>query len=254
MKAVLIDDEPLALKRLARLIRGTGRVEIVAQFTDPVEAVEFPAAAPVDLLFLDIEMPGMNAFEVIEKLDYQPLVIFTTAYSQYALRAFEVNSIDYLVKPIEVEQLERALSKLERILGADEPRPDLTSLLNRLSDALGQRGQEFPSRIASRLGDRVEFIELKRVTHFFAKDKLTYAAAIGGKAYVVDHTITDLERKLDPASFIRIHRSTIVNVASIKELYTWFGGRLLVRLTDDKRTELTVARDRARQLKQRLGI
>lgn len=252
MRAVLVDDEPLALKRLRRMLAETELVEVEASFTDPEEAIARIEEDPPDVLFLDIQMPGMSGFELLSRLTVQPLVIFTTAYDQYALQAFEVNSIDYLLKPIETEKLARALGKLERIRGGAEARPEMDALLARLSAAL-EREPQYPARIASRIGDRTAFVELKGVSHFYAKDKLTFAAT-AGKDYIVDYTITELERKLDPARFVRIHRSSLVNIEHIKELFSWFGGRLLVRLKDDKGTELTVARDRTRQLRERLGL
>src|SRR6266566_9348581 len=117
LRVFLVDDEPLALKRLSRLLQATGRVKILGSLTDPELAVSHLSKERVDVLFLDIQMPGMNGFEMLAHLPNQPIVIFTTAFDQYALRAFEVNSIDYLLKPVEPEQLDRALSKVERFRG-----------------------------------------------------------------------------------------------------------------------------------------
>lgn len=254
MRAFLLDDEILAVKRLTRLLEETGRVEIVGSSTDPLEAIEQLAHLSIDVLFLDIEMPGATGFDVARKIEgEQPLIVFTTAYNQYALRAFEVNSIDYLLKPIEAQQLDRALNKLERIRGGTAPRPEIDALLAQLASALQTRQAEYPGRIASKLGDKVEFVELSRVTHIFAKDKLTYAAT-PLKNYCLDETINDIEQRLDPKQFVRIHRSTIVNVDYVHELYTWFAGRMLLRLKDEKKTELTVARDRVKALKDRLNL
>jgi two-component system, LytTR family, response regulator len=191
---------------------------------------------------------------MLEHLAPQPLVVFTTAYSRYALQAFDVNSIAYLLKPIEAAQLERALDKIERLRAGAEPRPEIRELLDRVTALAGSGGRpQYPDRVASRIGERIEFIELDRVTHFFASDKLTYAATLA-KNYVVDNTIQDLEQKLDPRKFIRIHRATLLNVDYIHELHAWFAGRMLVRLKDEKHTELSVSRDRVRGLKDRLGI
>jgi len=252
MRAFLVDDEELALKRLSRMLRATGRVEIVGSGTDPVEAVAAVLSAKPDVLFLDIEMPGMTGFEMLAKLDPQPVIVFTTAYDRYALQAFGVNSIDYLLKPIEQAQLDRALDKIERMRGGSEPRQEIRELLERLSAVAGP-APDYPARIASRIGERVEFVELARVTHFFAADKLTYAAT-PARNYVVDHTIQELEQKLDPRKFIRIHRATLVNIDFVYDLHALFAGRMMVRLKDEKKTELTVSRDRVRELKQRLGI
>jgi len=251
MKAFLVDDEPLALKRLTRMLTATGRVVIAGSSTDPVEAVQAILETKPDVLFLDIEMPGMNGFELLSQLDPQPWIVFTTAYDQYALQAFGVNSVDYLLKPIEAAQLSKALDKIERLDGAAQ-RPEIRELLHRLAAAAAPQ-PEYPDRIASRTGERVEFIELSRVTHFFANDKLTYAAT-AAKNYVVDHTIQELEQKLDPRKFIRIHRATLLNADYVHELHAWFAGRMMVRLKDEKKTELTVSRDRVKALKQRLGI
>ena len=250
LRAFLIDDEELALKRLARMLAETGRVEVTGISTDPITALrEFEG----DLLFLDIEMPGMSGFEFLQALQAEPLVVFTTAYHQYALQAFEVNSIDYLLKPVEPQHLERALNKIERIRGGAEPKQDITDLVRRLASALGSKQTEYPRRLASRIGERVEFIDLSRVTHIFAKEKLTFAST-GSKDHCVDQTISELEQRLDPSKFVRIHRSTIVNIDYVQELYSWFGGRMLLRLKDAQRTELQVARDRVRSLKERLGV
>jgi two-component system, LytTR family, response regulator len=252
LRVFVVDDEPLAVKRLARLLKATGRVELVGSATDPEVALEALTKDSVDALFLDIQMPGMNGFELLSRLNSQPLVIFTTAFDQYALRAFEVNSIDYLLKPIESEQLDRALNKIQR-LRVGLHRPDLREVVERLAVELRSGTPSYPDKIASRVGERVQFVELTNVTHFQAKDKLTYAVSTG-KSYVVDASIAELEQKLDPRKFIRIHRSTLLNLDHVQEVHQWFAGGVIVRLKDQDRTELPVARDRVRALKQHLGF
>ena len=246
IRAFVVDDEPLAVKRLSRMLRETGRVEVVGGSSDPVDALAALSSDSVDALFLDIQMPGMTGFEMLAMMDPQPMVVFTTAYDQYALQAFEVNSVDYLLKPIEERHLARALDKIERLRATPGPPPDWKALLAQLAAG------GYPERIASRLGDRIQILELSHVTHFFAQDKLTYAAT-EAKNYVVDYTVSDLEQKLSPRSFCRIHRSTLVNLAWVREMDAWFGGRVLVRLKDAKSTELQVARERVSELKRRLG-
>lgn len=252
IRAFLIDDEQLALSRLSRLLQLTGRITIVGSSCDPFVAMEQLGRVACDVIFCDIEMPELSGFQLLEKLEPQPLVVFTTAYSQYALRAFEVNSIDYLLKPINEKQLDRALTKLERIRGGLEARPNLAALLAQLSAAL-PKIPSYPDRLPSKLGERIEFVEIKQITHFFANDKLTYAAT-AKKNYIIDNTITQLEQMLDPARFVRIHRATIANLEFVRELYSWFSDRLMLRLEDGKNTELTVARDRVRTLKEKLGL
>jgi len=253
LRAYLVDDEPLALERLRRLLEHTGRVEVTGSTTEPEQAVADLTANPPDVCFLDIQMPRLNGFEVLARLPVQPIVIFTTAYDQYALKAFGVNSVDYLLKPVEMESLERAISKVERLRGSGQlTQPELQGLLKQITDSLRESKPEYPDRIASRLADRLQFLNLRRVTHFYAEDKLTYAAS-EGKSYCVDHTIAELEKKLDPKKFLRIHRGTVVNVDWIKEVASLPGGALNLRLKDGKDTDLTVARDRARDFKEKVG-
>lgn len=253
IRAFVLDDEPLAVKRLARLLEETGRVELAGTSTDPVDALAALVNHPVDVLFLDIQMPGMNGFEMLGMLDRQPWVVFTTAYDQYALQAFEVNSIDYLLKPVEPRHLARALDKIDRLRASAEAAPEWKKVMEQLAGALRLQTEQYPERIASRLGDRIHILDLPKVMYFFAQDKLTYAAT-ESKNYVVDHTISDLEARLDPRRFCRIHRASLLNLAWAREVDAWFGGRCLVRLKDAKGTELQVARERAAELKKRLAI
>lgn len=255
-RAYLVDDEPLALKRLARLLQATDRVEIAGSTTDPEAALQFLSARPLDVLFLDIQMPGLNGFELIGRLLSPPMVIFTTAYDQYALKAFEVNSIDYLLKPVDPALLDRALAKIDLWrTGANSGalRAQIDALLNHLARALPSAASDFPDHVPSRVGGRIQFVDLKQITHFISEDKLTYAVA-GGKRHVVDYTITQLEQKLAARRFVRIHRSTLLNLAWANELHTWFGGQMVVRLKGQDGVELTVARDRVRALKEKLGL
>jgi two-component system, LytTR family, response regulator len=202
--------------------------------------------AKPDILFLDIEMPGMTGFEVLAQLQPQPWMVFTTAYDRYALEAFGVNSVDYLLKPIESAHLDRALDKIERLLRTAATPPEMTELTRRLTAS-------YPDRVTSKVGEKIEFVDLEQVTHFFASDKLTFAST-RAKNYAVDYTIQELEQKLDPRKFVRVHRATLVNVAHVQQLHSWFAGRMMLRLKDPKHTELTVSRDRVRALKQRLDI
>jgi two-component system, LytTR family, response regulator len=226
----LVDDEPLALQRLARLIAATGRAEVVGEATDPVDALARISAATVDAVLLDISMPGLDGLALARQLPAGIAVVFTTAHDHHALHAFEVDVLDYLVKPVRAEHLARALAKLDR---------------RRVQPAAQ------PERLASRLGDRVHFVELARVTHFVSEAKLTYAVT-DDRSYIVDDTIVDLERRYAAAGFVRVHRGALVRVAAIAELQAGVDGTR-VRLGDGK-TELAVARDRVRAVKDRLGL
>ena len=253
IRAYLVDDEPLALDRLSRMLLETGRVEIAGSSSDPLEAVDVLRTLCPDLLFLDIHMPGLSGFELLAELPEQPLVVFTTAYDRYALEAFSVNSIDYLLKPIELEHLERALTKVERLRSQGERPAEVRELLKQIGASLNLAKSPWLDRIASRSGDKVQPIDLRRVTHFFAKDKLTFASTLE-RSYVVDMTIAELEEKLDPGRFIRIHRGVILNLDHLLELHAILGGRMVARLKDASKTELSVSRDRVGALRTRLGL
>jgi two-component system, LytTR family, response regulator len=264
LRAYLIDDEPLAVDRLRRLLEQTGRVDVLGSTSIPEEAVAALTANPPDVCFLDIQMPRLSGFDVLARLPLQPIVVFTTAYDRYALEAFGVNSIDYLLKPIEPAALTRALDKIDRLRGSVAPgdnparpdaaaQPDLGPLLRQLADSLRSAPPAWPDRIASRLGDRLCFLSLHRVTHFFAQDKLTWAVS-EGKPHCIDHSIADLEKKLDPSKFFRIHRATLVNLDWIAEVSSLPGGALNLRLKDAQSTDLTVARDRAPAFRTRVHL
>ena len=251
LRAYIVDDERLAVERLTRLLEATGRVRIAGSTTDPETAIAELRDRDVDVLFLDIQMPGLTGFDLLEQLDRDVPVVFTTAYDQYALEAFAVNSVDYLLKPIEAERLDRALDKLTRLAG--QPRPDVRALARELATELGagSAGRRL-ERIASRVGERTTVLEVGRITHFFSKDRLTFAV-FGGRDHAIDYTLADLEQRLDSRRFLRIHRATIANLSFVAELYPGVDG-MLIRLKDDRKTELSVARDRVRELKDRLGI
>lgn len=253
LRVYIVDDEPLAVDRLKRLLAKTQKVEILGSSTDPHSALEFLMRHPVDVLFLDIQMPGITGFELLAKLPSQPLVIFTTAYDQYALKAFEMNSIDYLLKPINPLHLERALNKIERMCGSLRAAADFRKLFEDIASSMGPRERDYPDRIATRLGQRICFLDLARVTHFYAEDKLTYAVC-DGKRHCVDHTLSGLEQRLDPKRFIRIHRATLLNLEWVKDVAPTFAGSYVVRLKDARQTELTIARNRAHEVKVRLGF
>lgn len=247
-RVFLVDDEPLALRRLARMLEATGRVEIAGQSSDPEAAIEAIAAArDLDLVFLDISMPDLDGFEVCARLPAGLMVVFTTAHDEHALRAFQTNAIDYLLKPVRDDELARALDKLDRL--RELPAGDASDQLARaMATILAARP---PDRIASRLGDKIHLIDLERITHFIAEDKLTYAVT-AERSFVIDPSIAMLEERYARAGFFRIHRATLVRLSAIVELASTADGTR-VRLGDGK-TELPVARERARALKDKLGL
>jgi len=215
--------------------------------------LEIPAR-DVEALFLDIHMPGMTGFELLERLTTSPLVVFVTAYDDYALQAFEAAAVDYLLKPVKRERVERTLERLES-RRADPGASGVQAVLERLArhyrDA---RGPVYADRISVDLGQqRTQLVETAKITHFLAQGKGTLAVTATG-SHLVDRTLGELEERLDPRQFIRIHRSVLVNLGWVGEVRPDLGGRLVVRLKDATQTELQVARDRARTFKERLVL
>jgi len=254
LTAFVLDDEALAVKRLTKLLEETGRVKIAGSDTDPERALAFLNGNAVDVLFLDIQMPVLTGFELLERLEHSPVVVFTTAYDRYALNAFEVNAVDYLLKPIERERLVQALDKLERLNDSARlkgSRADLRDLARQLAAELSP--QRRLDRLASKVGERTTILDVARVTHFVSKDKLTFAV-VDGREHVIDVTLAELEARLDSRRFVRIHRATIVNLAWVQELLPAVDSGLMVRLKTSDKTQLSVARDRVRILKDALGI
>jgi len=253
IRAYLIDDERPAIDRLCRMLDADGRVEILGTSTDPAEALTALAEIRPDLLFLDISMPVLSGFELLAALPDPPLVVFTTAYSEYALDAFEADSIDYLLKPIEPAQLDRALAKAERFIrGAQDY--DIRTMIDRMTAMLpANESRRRLTHLASRYGQKIVVVDLAEVSHLFAEDKLTFAAT-AERAYVIDQTIAELEQKLDPTRFVRIHRGIILNLDHLSELHTGFAGRMIVRLKGPERKELSVSRSRVGILREKLGL
>ena len=176
LRAFLVDDERLALERLQRLLTDTGRVDVMGSSSDPEEALIRLRADMVDVLFLDIQMPELSGFDLLSRLDADIPVIFTTAFDRYAIEAFAVNSVDYLLKPIEAGRLERALDKLQRLTG--EARPDVRALARELAAHLAP-GRKL-ERLASRVSERTTILDVPRISHFIARDKMTFAI-VGGR-------------------------------------------------------------------------
>ena len=254
LRAYVVDDEPGALKQVVQSLKATGRVEVVGTATAAEAALAEIPDLDVQALFLDIHMPDMTGFQLLERLTTSPLVVFVTAFDDYALQAFEAAAIDYLLKPVKRERVERTLERLES-RRADPGTAGVQAVLERLArhyrDA---RGPVYADRISVDLGQqRTQLVETAKITHFLAQGKGTLAVTATG-SHLVDRALGELEERLDPRHFVRIHRSAIVNLAWVGEVRPELGGRLVVRLKDAAQTELQVARDRARAFKERLVL
>lgn len=256
LRVFLVDDEQLALNRLRRLLEETGSVDVIGETTKPKEALRIIPALHLDAVFLDIQMPELTGFELLQKLGTYPPVVFTTAYDEFALKAFEVYALDYLLKPVEVERLDMALQKLFHF--NTDRRSDSTANIERLLETLTKKAAAASKpatlRIASRIGGKIQLIDIASITHFLAEDKLTFAQDFEGKRFPVDQSLNQLETDLDTMTFLRIHRGVIVNLAFVGEVHGWFSGKVMIRLKDRMHTELVVARNRVRILKLHFGI
>lgn len=243
-KTILIDDESLALRRLERLLQPYGEtVEIIDRASDGDVAVAKINALRPDLIFLDIQMPELNGFEVLERLQHLPWIIFSTAYDEYALKAFETNAIDYLLKPVDPERLRRALEKLQRLTSAEQK-----AWPQQLQQLLAAFKQPALKRLQVRSGDHIRFLPLKDVYFFKSEDKYVIAHTFE-ENFVLDQTLSKLEAELPADDFVRVHRSAIVNLNHLQEVVRAYGG-FHVRMRDRHKTELPVSRN----AKARLGL
>ncbi len=246
LRAIVVDDEELARKRLRKMLLSyEEHVEVVGEAENGQEAVETIENLRPDLIFLDVQMPGFDGFEVVRRLRFKPLIVFTTAYDEYALKAFEENSVDYLLKPIEQKRLDKAIEKLKRVYSSSEPNID-----ENVKRLLSQLASSPLKRLQVKSGDKILLIDIDNVTYFEAKDKYTFLHTVEHE-HIVEPTLAELEEKLDKLTFVRIHRSAIVNINYVREMVKWFGGKYKVRLKDKQGSELVVSRgyvDRIRAL------
>lgn len=236
MKVLIIEDEMLAQEELERLLaKRFPDYEIVGKFTTVKDSVDWLAENTADLIFLDIHLADGNGFEIFEQIDVHAPVIFTTAYDQYAIQAFTVNGIGYLLKPILESELVAAVEKFNYF----NPNNHVSALLESLRSP-----KEFKSRLVITKGDRIGFLQIDDIAYFYSEDRLTFAMTKDGKKCIVDYTIEALVSQLDPKKFFRITRGVIASINSIKEIYRYFNGRLHINLSPDFHEELFVSRAR----------
>lgn len=245
-KTIIIDDEQLARQRIKRLLKEYDEIEIIDEAENGEEGLEKIESLRPDLIFLDIEMPILNGFEMLAKLKHQPKVVFTTAYDQYAIKAFEEGSIDYLLKPIEIERLDKTIKKLKQTNLAPAQIP--------LDDLLRQiQGKKAVKTITIKLGDKILLIKVNEIVHIQAEDKYVFLHTVDGKKHLTDFTLSTLEAKLSD-EFLRIHRSDIINTDYIKEIRKGFNGALVFVLNNTTETKVTSSRSNSEMLRERFDI
>jgi len=250
IRALIVDDEPLARRRIKRLLARDPELEIAGEAGNGQEAIAAMRALEPSLLFLDVQMPEVDGFAVLESIDplKLPLVIFVTAYDQYALRAFEVSAVDYLVKPFDRPRFEKALQRAKTRL-ATERRVDLNRETLALLEELKARSNHI-ERLVIKAGGRAFFLKTEEIDWIEAEGKYV-RLHVGKESYLLREAIGSMESQLDPKKFPRIHRSTIVNIERVRELQPWFHNEYRVILKDG--TELMLSRSCRKRLGELLG-
>ena len=239
MRALIIDDERLARNALRRLLNQHRDVQVVAEAENPDEALRAIHKTSPDVLFLDVEMPGGSGFELLEKLEDLPVVIFTTAYDEYAVRAFEVSALDYLVKPITADRLSAALGRAQRALAAIPKEPS------------NARGTSTHHQIFVRDGERCWIVRLTDIS--LMESEGNYARLhFGGNAPLVYRSLTAIEQRLSPTTFFRANRSQIVNLGWIEAVENDIDGRLSIKLRNGRQIE--ISRRQSRSLRELLSL
>ncbi|SHG56017.1 two component transcriptional regulator, LytTR family [Salegentibacter echinorum] len=248
-KTLVIDDEPPARKRLLNLLENfTDTFEVIGVAENGLIAREKIESLKPDLIFLDIEMPELTGFELLETLTYIPIVIFCTAYDQYSLKAFTTNSIDYLVKPVRLERLQQSVNKLKQF-SKTIPDQNIAGLLKELSSR--KQKQEMTS-LTVKKDDKLVFIKLEEVSHFSAEERYVAVHAKEGK-FLTEEPLDQLEQKL-PDNFLRVQRSAIINKDYVREVQKYFNSRYVITLKAKKETKITTGRSYKEMIKKWMNL
>ena len=251
LRTILVDDEPLAREKLRGFLASESEIEIVAECGDGKHALEAIEKHRPDLVFLDVQMPELDGFQVIESLDLEPLpkVIFTTAYNQYAVKAFEVHAVDYLLKPFDRDRFDQALRQVRATIGREALQP-MRQQLEALLAEVRREQEPYRQRLVIKGSGRVVLVNVADIEWIDAAGNYVRLNTSSG-SHLLRETMNRLEGQLDPQRFLRIHRSTIVNVERIKELQQQFHGDYLILLEGGQR--LTLSRSYRDRLKDLLG-
>lgn len=253
MKIVVIEDEKAAAKRLISLIQQEIPTAAIVAQIDSVKksATWFQENASPDLVFMDIQLADGLSFEIFEHTKVSAPIIFTTAYDQYAIQAFKVNSIDYLLKPIDAEELSAAVEKYQSYHQAHStPKPEQPDL-SQLQQALQMlQSPGYKTRFVVKVGEHIKAIPVEEVLYFFSQEKMTYLQTQAGKHFIIDYPLDQLEEMVNPAAFFRISRKYIVRLSAIDDIITYSSSRLKLKLKHSDDSDVLVSRDRVTDFKQ----
>ena len=258
VRAVVVDDEQLAREELCYLLGRVGGVEVVGQAANGLDAIKVIEESNPDLVMLDIQMPGLTGFEVARRLIDKGLdshLVFVTAFDRHAIQAFEINAVDYLLKPIEAERLGTAVDRVRRRIQTDRPahRRQPIDDIDKLLQLLGDR-QDRREQLAVKVADRFLLIHADDVVHASVEDDVITLVTNSLSGTSNYRTLDELQARLDPAVFWRVHRSHLVNINKIKEIVPWFSRNYLLRMKDAKGTEIPVSRSQTKRLREYLRL
>ena len=258
LRAVVVDDEQLAREEVCFLLSEIGGVEVVGQAGNGLEALQVIESARPDLVMLDVQMPGLTGFEVARRLfdgaTDTPQLVFITAFDQHAIHAFEVNAVDYLLKPVEAERLGTAVERVRRRLVSERgvSRSNGTEL-DRLLQLLAQR-QGHRDQLAVKISDRFLLIQADEVVHASVENDVITVVTNSLSGTSNYRTLDELQARLDPAIFWRVHRSHLVNINKIKEIVPWFSRNYILKMRDAKGSEIPVSRAQTKRLREYLKL
>jgi two-component system, LytTR family, response regulator len=263
LRAVLVDDEQLARDELGYLLGQVGGVEVVGQAGNGVEALSTIDRLQPDLVFLDVQMPGLTGFEVARRMldkHASSHIIFVTAFDQHAIEAFEVNAVDYLLKPVDPGRLEMAVDRARRRITTDRPADRLTATsgydneqLEKIIQLVTER-QSRRERLAIKVGERFLLVQSEEVIYASLVDESITVVTNQHAGTSNYRTLDELQARLDPSLFWRVHRSHLVNINKIKEIVPWFSRNYILRMKDAKATEIPVSRTQTRRLREYLKL
>jgi len=251
MKVIIIEDETPAANRLTKLLHAIhDETEVVKRLDSIASAVQyFQSATQPDLIFMDIQLADGLSFDIFSQVQIRTPVIFTTAFDQYTLKAFKVNSIDYLLKPIDEEELRKAVEKYRQLYVKKEH--DFSEKILKLVQEMNST--KFKERLLVKRGQQLSYIKTEATAFCYADGKLCYAVDFNNNKYLLEINLSQLEEQLQPNKFYRINRHLLVNIDAIKKVHTWLGGRLKLEITPATNAETVVSRERVNGFKDWLG-